>query len=237
MRRADGALRAGQIHFARAAQNFRDAKVGDFHPALFIQQNVFRLDVAMHDALVMRELERLAYLGHNLERLARGKFAGPFQLPQIQAVHKFHDEIRQPARLAEFINRHDVRMIQFGERAGLAIEAFDKVRTRRCLRRQDFQRHDAVQRRLPRPIDRAHAAFANERKNFELRKQPGDLLDAGRLKRRGFRRHGGVRHRALLHQAGRAKPRQDAGGQRRAALRTFLFHVRIGFGFIHTPFY
>ena len=72
---------------------------------------------------------------------------------------------------------------------------------------------------------------------FELRKQPRDFLDTGRLERSRHGRRGGVRRGALLEQAGRAKAGEGAGGQRRAALRTFLFHILVCFRFIHTPCY
>ena len=74
-------------------QYFREAEVGDFHPAFFVQQNVFRFDVAVDDAFIVRELERGADLRNDFERLARRQFAGLFNLPQVRPVHVFHDEI------------------------------------------------------------------------------------------------------------------------------------------------
>ena len=58
----------------------------------------------------MRELEGLANLRHDLERLARGKFARLLQLAQVQAIDELHDEKRQAIDLAEFIDGHDVGM-------------------------------------------------------------------------------------------------------------------------------
>ena len=43
------------------------------------------------------------------------KPAGVEQLPQIDAVHKFHQEIKQPVGLAELVERDDMRMIEFGK--------------------------------------------------------------------------------------------------------------------------
>ena len=51
------------------AHDARDAEVRDLHTACLIQQQVLRLDVAMHDAVVMRELQRLADRRHNGQRL------------------------------------------------------------------------------------------------------------------------------------------------------------------------
>ena len=72
MRRAHHVARAGQPEILRLlAQNFREAEVGDFHPAFFIEQNVFRFYVAVDDAFVMRKLERGADLWDDFQRLAR----------------------------------------------------------------------------------------------------------------------------------------------------------------------
>ena len=128
MRRAHGvAGRRSAASPASCAKNFRDAEVGDFHAAFFIEQNILRFDVAMHDAFVMRKLERLANLRDDLQRLARAKVCPrAHRLPQIQPIHKFHDEVGQPVHLAEFVDGDDVGMIQLGQRAGFAIEPFGK---------------------------------------------------------------------------------------------------------------
>ena len=72
--------------------NFRQAKIRHLHAAPAIQQNVLRLDVAVDDALVVRKLERVANLRHDGQRLARGNAAAREQLPQVHAVHEFHEE-------------------------------------------------------------------------------------------------------------------------------------------------
>ncbi len=41
-----------------------------------------------------------------------GHAAACEQLPQVHAVHKFHEEIKLSARLAEFVKRDDAGMIQ-----------------------------------------------------------------------------------------------------------------------------
>ena len=94
MRRAHHVARAGQPEILRLLpQNFRQAEVGDFHPAFFVEQDVFGLDVAVDDAFVVRELERGADLRNDFQRLARREFAGLLDLPQVRPVHVFHDEI------------------------------------------------------------------------------------------------------------------------------------------------
>ena len=50
------------------AQNFRQANVRDFHAAFLVEQNIFRLDVAVNDPFNVRELQRLADLGDDGDR-------------------------------------------------------------------------------------------------------------------------------------------------------------------------
>ena len=50
------------------------------------------------------------------------------------------------------------------------------------LRRQDLQRHQAVELLLPGLVDRAHAAPADEFQDLQLGKEPGELLDVGGTK-------------------------------------------------------
>ncbi len=77
------------------ADHLGDAEVGDLHPALFVEQDVFRLDVAVDDALVVGELERFADLRHDGQRLFRRQFPGLFDLAQVGAIHKFHEQVMQ----------------------------------------------------------------------------------------------------------------------------------------------
>ena len=67
--RAHDILGAGQGEVALLPEDLGDAEIRDLHPAAFIQQDVLRLDVAVHDALLVRELQRLADLRHDLQRL------------------------------------------------------------------------------------------------------------------------------------------------------------------------
>ena len=112
VRGADDLLGLGQRgRFGFAPQDFGDAEVHDLHPAPRIEENVFRFDVAVDDAFVVGELERLADLRDDQKRLARGEFACLLQLPQVQPLYVFHDEVRQALNLAELVHGDDVRMV------------------------------------------------------------------------------------------------------------------------------
>ena len=80
-----------------AAEHFRDAEVGDLHAALLVEQQVLRLDVAMHDAVLVGVLQRLADRRHDRQRLLGVNRPACISLPQVHAVHKFHEQIVKPA--------------------------------------------------------------------------------------------------------------------------------------------
>ena len=50
------------------------------------------------------------------------------QLPQVHAVHEFHEEVKQPVRSPELIDGDDAGMVQPGQRLGLAGEPLGKCR-------------------------------------------------------------------------------------------------------------
>ena len=64
------------------------------------------------------------------------------------------------AVLAEVVNGEDVRMRQRGDRLGLALEARERGRIGGQVRRQDLDRDLAIERRVARAVDLAHAARA-----------------------------------------------------------------------------
>ena len=70
LRGADDAPGFRQADFGLRAHDFGNAKVGDLHPAFPVQQDVLRLDIPVHDAFVVGELQRLANLRHDLQGLA-----------------------------------------------------------------------------------------------------------------------------------------------------------------------
>ena len=164
----------------------------------------------MDDALVVRELQRVANLRHDGQRLAWRDAPGVEQLPQRHAVHKFHEEKIEWHRhlacvsligisfdthrrdacattnLPKFIQRHDAGMIQFCQRLGFAGEASGKRGVAADAGRKNFQGDNPVQFLLADFIDRAHAALADEFQNFELRELPGQFLRFGRNEARRF---------------------------------------------------
>ena len=178
----------------------------------------------MDDALVVGELQRLANLRHDGQRLLRRDLPRLQQLAQVHAVHEFHQQVIEPVRLAEVVDRDDVRVVQPGQRLGLARNRSANFGSASCLRRQDLQRHQPVQLGLAGLVNHAHAAAAEAFEDFELREVlwrfpqtrgqwPVDL----RAVRTQLRPESPSGQQVQLHEAPRAEPFERVGGQWRAA--------------------
>ena len=229
---SDDAPGFGECGIGVAADDFGDAEVSNFYAAFFVDQDIFRFDITMDNAFVVGELEGLANLGNDLEGFARGKFARAFQLAEVQAIDEFHDDESQAVDLAEFMDGNDVRVVESGEGAGFAVEAFGEAGAAGGLRREDFQGDQPVEGGLAGFINGAHPAFSDKTEDFELGKELRHVFDSGRLERGGFGLGAGFS--ALFEKAGRAKALQGAGRKWGAAFWTKFTHL-IRFGFIHTP--
>jgi hypothetical protein len=139
MRRPDDIFRAGQEHRVGIhLDELRDAEVGDLDPARFVQQEILGLDVAMNDPLVVRELERLANLRDDAQRLLGRQPSALLQLSQVRAVHELHHQVVQRSGHAIVVHADDVRMIQSREKAGFPRETLGEAGPCR-RRRQDFR--------------------------------------------------------------------------------------------------
>ncbi len=130
----------------------------------------------MDDALVVRELERVANLRHDGQRLARADATGGEQLPQVHAIHEFHDEEIQSIGAAEIMDGNDAWVVEPGQRLGFAGEPFGESGVLTNPGRQNLERDDAVEFLLPGFVHRAHAAAADELEDFELGKLAAPVL-------------------------------------------------------------
>ena len=200
--------------------NLRQPEIRHLHAAAPVEQEIFRLDIAVDDTLVMGELEGITNLGHDGQRFPRGDAPGVEQLPQIHAIHKFHEEKVEAIRAAKFVDSDDTGMVEFGEGSGFTGEALGKRGIVADVGREDFESHDAVELLLSRLVDSTHAALTDKLENFELGKPGRKFGQRGRGEAGCFAagiRAGGKRP---LHQARRAKALGRTGIQRFAALRT-----------------
>ena len=213
-RRAGGGER--DVGFV-VAHDFRDTEVGDLHAPLRVEQDVLGLDVAVENAFLVGELERLTNLRHDGQRLGGREASSLHGLAQVHTVHVFHQQIVEAARLPKVEDADDVRMVQPRERAALAIETLGEVRVVRERVRQQLERDEAVEVRLAGLEHEAHAAAPDQFNDLELGKGDGEAFERGNLRRGGRR---GFRSGCRGEHALRAKALRRFGRHGRAALGT-----------------
>src|SRR5205085_8591938 len=123
VRRAEnGAGLRDALHLERA----RDAEVGHLRPPVAVQDHVLRLDVAMHETLLVREAEPARDLDRDLERMLHRQPALLVEdLRERATLDELEDDELPALVLAAVEDRDDVRVRERRDRARLAPEAPD----------------------------------------------------------------------------------------------------------------
>ncbi len=111
-----------------ALENLRDAEVGDLQQPVGGEHHVVGLDVPVQDVVGVRGLQRRR--GRQAQRAGglRGDRAGRQPLAQGAAGEQLHDEQTAASMLDVVMDAHDVRVVEFGQDAGLGEEAGPQVR-------------------------------------------------------------------------------------------------------------
>ena len=115
----------------------------------------------MNDALLVRRIQRLGDLPGNLQRLSQRKRPLRNQIGERRAVDELQDEPVRGAGILEAIDMTDVRVIERREHLSFALEAREPIGIARERFGQDFDGDVAIQLRIARAIDLAHAARAD----------------------------------------------------------------------------
>jgi hypothetical protein len=155
LRGADDRALLGHLARARAG----DAEVGDLDDALGVDDDVVRLDVAVHDAVAVRVAERGEDLPRVRDRHRDGtEPPGPDELLQRPAFDVLHDDEVRAVRRAAVEDGDDVRMRETGGMRRLAPEALDELLVVRVAVVQDLDGDPAPQLLVLREVDVGHAA-------------------------------------------------------------------------------
>ena len=160
------AVKVGEFMPSAEADAIRRQRLGETevqhsHRAVVFHFDVGGLEIAVDDALLVRGFEGLGDLARDGQRLRERDRAAGKPMGQVLAVDQLHDEGMQPALLLEPVNVRDVRMVQRGKRAGLALESREAVRIGREELRQDLDGDVTFKLRVAGAIDLAHPAHAD----------------------------------------------------------------------------
>ena len=92
---------------------------------------------------------------------------------------EIHREVLLALMDADFVNGHDVRMLQAGRRRSFRAKPLHELRAGERTEEQHLHRDDAVQAYLPRPIDNAHPASRDFFQQFVIAERAREFLAGG----------------------------------------------------------
>ena len=136
-----------------------DPEVGDLHLSLRREEHVARLDVAVHDAVAVREVEARGDLGRDPGRVHRREAAlCPEDVAERLALDVLHDDEVRAVLLAVVVDADDVGVVEPRRVLRLAAEPLDEAGVARELGEEDLDRDLAVELPVARQEDVGHAA-------------------------------------------------------------------------------
>jgi len=118
------------------------------------------LDVAMDDALGVRGVQRVGDFDADVEQAVHFEGTAVHGVLQRGAVEKFHGDEGFAVFFADIVDGADAGMVQRGGGLRFALEASEGLLVARNFGGKKFQRDEAVQARVFRFVNHAHAAAA-----------------------------------------------------------------------------
>ena len=157
LRGADDRARFGHLAHTRA----RDAEIRHLQSPLAVDQHVVRLDVAVNDAVAVREPDRGEDLPRVVDReVDRRRTARDDELLQRTAVEVLHRDVVRAFRLAAVVDRDDVRVREAGGVLRLTAEALDELFVTGVAVVQDLDRDAAAEHFVLGEVDVRHTTRA-----------------------------------------------------------------------------
>ena len=139
---------------------FRQAEIEDLGLPALGDEDIRRLDVAVHNSAGVRRIESVRDLDPQFEQLFSLQRTALDHVFQGRALQIFHGDESFPVLLADVVDGADIGMVQGGSRLGFALEAAEGLRIFGDVIGQKLQRDEAVQSGVFSFVDHAHPATA-----------------------------------------------------------------------------
>ena len=162
------------------ARQLRQAEVQHLHPALGRDDDVGRLEIAVHDAALVRLLERRRHVAAECRDLFLRERAAGDVLRQRLAGHVLHDQEVDPVAAVEIVHRGDVRVVQPGQRLRFTPEPPPCRLVGQHARWQHLEGDVAIEMLVAGAVDLAHPAFAELLDDPVVREGAADHFFGGR---------------------------------------------------------
>ena len=133
--------RAQHLHRARRRTLRFDqsgkTKIGKMRFAFYIEQDVSRLNVSMHNPVLMRVMHGARHLRDEFRRLPDRHRLAPDHFIKLAAFNKLHAEVTGAIALAHLVDGNDARVIEAGGSFRLPAKAL-QVGFARPLTKADY---------------------------------------------------------------------------------------------------
>ena len=121
-------------------------------------EDVRRLDVAMHDALGVRRIQRVGKLDAQVQNFVGLEGLGADAVLEGLPLQQFHGDERPAFVLVDVVDGADVGVIEGGGGLGLALEALQGLMVLGHFFRQELERDEAMELGVLGLIDDTHTA-------------------------------------------------------------------------------
>ena len=145
-----------------------EAEIENLHVTVAGQENIFRLEIAMHDGAGVRSGQPVCNRRRDVGRVSPRQRAMLHSLAQILSLEQLHDRTGKTIGHHHLVNREDRRVGQGGHRARLCFEAAAHFRIGSDVSGHHFDGDFASEAGIARAIHLTHPAGAEWRDDFVL---------------------------------------------------------------------